>query len=160
MELLIGSYDLKLDSKMRVSLPQQFRLALKVQPTNEVLLTVGADGCVVLGDVDHYGTDYLDKLGRLDWTRAEDRALLRDMAPRTFRVRIDSECRVTLPPALVQWAGLKAGDTVRAQGMSRYIEMWEVRRLETLAARGTSFEDRLERRLGQVEPPRPSESNG
>ena len=160
MELLIGSYDLKLDSKVRLSLPMPHRLAMKVQPTSEVMLTIGADGCIVLGDLDTFGNDYLSKLSRLDWTRAEDRALLRDMAPRTFRIRIDSEGRVTIPQALQQWGALKAGDTVRAQGMGRYIEIWEVRRLEELSGRGTSFEDRLERRLGQPEPGTSSQGNG
>ena len=152
MEPLIGSYDLKLDSKVRLSLPLAHRLVMKVQPTNEVMMTVGADGCIVVGDIETYGSDYLSKLQRLDWTRAGDRALLRDMAPRTFRIRIDSEGRVTVPQALQQWAGLKAGDTVRVQGMGKFLEVWEVRRLDGLAGRGASYEDRLEQRLGQPVP--------
>ena len=157
MKPLIGSYDVKLDAKMRLSLPMPFRLAMKVQPTSEIMLTIGADGCIVLGDLETFGADYLSKIQRLDWTRGEDRALLRDMAPHTFRVRLDSQGRITIPQALQQWAGLKAGDAARAQGMGCYIELWEVRRLEGLPGRGKSYEDRLERLLGQRAPEGPSQ---
>ncbi|MBI5837399.1 MAG: hypothetical protein HZB25_09150 [Candidatus Eisenbacteria bacterium] len=161
LNTLVGGYDQVLDAKARVNLPIAHRLIMRVQPGNDVLLTIGAEGCLQLGDADgEWALDFLSKLRQLDWTRANDRALLRDLAPRTFRVKIDSEGRVNIPPVLVQWAGLKPGTKVRCQGAGRNVEIWNIGRVEALPTRGASFEDRLEKRFGQGAEGQPAGENG
>jgi MraZ protein len=148
MEPLVGSYELKLDAKLRLSLPLPLRRAMGVQTDDEIMLTIGADGCVAGVDLGGWAERYLPRLQQLSWTRAEDRALLRDMAPRTFKVRIDTENRITMPSPLLQWGGMKAGSTVHVQGLVGHFEIWETSRLEARDHDGTSFEERLEHRLG------------
>lgn len=134
--------------KNRCSLPLAFRKSMGVHSEDEIMLTLGPDGCVAGMDIPSWGERYLPKLMSLGWSRSEDRALLRDIGPRTFRVRIDTENRIAVPAPLMQWAGIKPGDTVHAQGMLGHFEIWEASRLEAREGAGTTFEDRLERRLG------------
>ena len=150
MEPLIGSYDLKLDSKVRLSLPLAFRKAMGVHTDDEIMLTLGPDGCVAGMDIPSWNERYLPRLMSLSWTRGEDRSLLRDIGPRSFRVRIDSENRVIVPGTLLTWAGIRPGDTVAVQGVFGHFEIWEPSRLEAREGGGTTFEDRLERRLGDT----------
>src|SRR5262249_14757297 len=91
------------------------------------------------------------KLKSLSWARSDDRQLLRDIAPRTFKIRIDSENRISIPDPLKSWAGIKDGDTVHVQGLIGHFEIWEDSRLNKRDGGGGSFESRLESRLGRSE---------
>ena len=148
MELLVGSTELKLDSKQRLSLPLSIRKAMGVMSEDEIMLTIGMDGCIAGADLGRWKENFMPRLQRLSWTRAADRDLLREIAPRTFKLRIDTENRVTLPVPLLQWAGLKAGDAVVVQGTFSHFEVWEAGRHANRRLGQSPVEGRVEDRLG------------
>ncbi len=152
MDALIGSYELKLDSKMRLGLPLPLRLAMRVQTENDLMLMAGPDGCIVGMGTEEFSERYQPRLNSLDYFQKADRFLLRSMGGRAFRVRIDTENRICLNAVLTDLAGLDAGDSAMVVGMIQHFEIWAKPRLEAYMKQDASFEDQLENRFGGAGP--------
>jgi len=124
MSQFIGTHLSKLDAKGRVSVPAQFRLALK-QPEGSVglfFLPSAVDRCVEVWPAPAFeGLE--ERLSRMDPFSQEYSVLATSLYGEAFRAEPDAEGRVVLPSTFVEYAQLNG--SVAFIGKGRTFEIWE-----------------------------------
>jgi len=140
--MFVGTFPLSLDDKGRVILPVKFREALK----DGAYVTKSLDGCLGIytaGDFEAYASELKDKVRRGSVERTAVRTLMAGAA----EVVPDRQGRITIPPALRTYAGLR--EAVVVTGFLDHIEVWDADKWpevesagsSSLAAAGAGLED-------------------
>ena len=143
MPSFIGTYTYAIDHKGRIAIPASMRRGESAKKSlTTFFLNRGFEGCVAVYSPDSWQR-MLEKIRRFSpgnpKARAFKRAFLKDAA----EVTVDTQGRVTIPPALITLAAL--GKDAVLHGSDNCIEIWNPKRFEeksTLTVDTTgSFED-------------------
>jgi len=116
--MLLGTHQPRLDEKGRLVLPARFRDVL----TDGVVLTKGQDRCVVLWPVAEFRS-YADDLREASRSDARVRSYLRVLFSTAADEVPDRQGRITVPPALREYAGLDRDLVV--VGANTTAEIWQ-----------------------------------
>ena len=125
MALFLSTYINKIDRKGRVSVPASFRAALAGQEFPGVI----AYRALKLPAIDASGIDRLEELtDRLDGLPefSEEREALASILPDSQQLAFDSEGRIILPAALLDYA--KITENAAFVGQGRTFQIWEPER--------------------------------
>ncbi|TSC87740.1 MAG: MraZ protein [Microgenomates group bacterium Gr01-1014_7] len=116
--MFLGEYQTKFSGKGRIILPRKFRQELK---SKEVILSRGFEGCI-------WGFDILDfeveAKKQLEISATEERAryLRRYLFSGSESVELDSQGRIIIPSALLDFASVK--EDVAIIGAGDHFEVW------------------------------------
>jgi MraZ protein len=132
MTHFLGTHQNRLDAKGRVSVPAQFRAALKMRSeangngngngTQLVLRPSHQHPCIEAWPTAEFDA-LSEPLHRIDlFSQAHD-DLAASLYADAFPVEADKEGRIVLPDNLVAYAGLS--DTVVFMGLGRVFQIWE-----------------------------------
>ncbi len=128
MSSLYGKADGKLDSKRRLSVPVALRRDGAADQTNDrFFLKYGSEGCLQLYPVDEWRI-FEEKLRRLLKGNREQRKFVYAFLKDACWVSVDSQGRITIPPALQNRAGLGTDVALRAD--IDHISIWQKGRLD------------------------------
>lgn len=116
--MFLGEYQHTLDAKGRVSLPSKFR----VQLTGRVVVAKGLDRNLYVYDAAEYEKFIAGLLSRNDFN-ANIRRLRAHFTVGAWETDVDSAGRITIPPALREFAGLERDVVVAGNGTR--IEIWD-----------------------------------
>jgi MraZ protein len=128
MTHFLGTHQNRLDAKGRVSVPAQFRAALKAgeqangNGTHFVLRPSHQHPCIEAWPTTEFEA-LSEPLNRLNLFSQEHDDLAASLYADAFPVEADKEGRVVLPDSLVAYAGLK--DAVVFMGLGRIFQIWE-----------------------------------
>lgn len=129
--MFVGTYDVRLDSKHRIMVPQKIRQAgaEKGQAWTEFYFTLGAEGCVFVYTIDGW-KQMLEQLGATKSLANRDmRKLQRLVAGNVVHRELDAQGRIILPEMLRTHAGL--GRDVLWVGAVNRAEIWDAQRWQT-----------------------------
>jgi MraZ protein len=129
--MFVGTYTVSLDDKGRVILPAKFRDDLK----DGAYMTQAIDGCLSVrpaADFEAYARDLKEKVQR----GAVERTAVRTLMAGAAEVTPDRQGRITIPPALRTFAGLR--DAVVVTGFLDRLELWNSERWQEVEAAGSS----------------------
>tara|TARA_B100001758_G_C18388868_1_gene601691 strand:+ start:331 stop:795 length:465 start_codon:yes stop_codon:yes gene_type:complete len=123
----IGEYSYSLDSKGRINMPAKFRQVLSKDNKNTFVITRGMDACVWVYPLNQWlkiekSLRSLSSLSKIHRTFVRNTA--RYATPSTY----DKQGRITIPPSLVDYAGLDKD--VLIIGMVNKMEIWDTKNLE------------------------------
>lgn len=132
MDLFLGRYEHKLDSKGRVFVPKKILEGIEKQADRErFVLTLGLDPCIYLftrrGFIDH-----LRALEGAAFGGTEFRGATRGLGFRSVEQSLDSQGRILLPEELRQ--RLEMDSEVVVVGVIDRVEIWDRRRWEEQAS--------------------------
>ncbi len=114
MSSLYGHSIGRVDSKRRLSIPVTLRRDGVVEQTNDrFFLKYGSEGCLQLYPVDEWRI-FEEKLRRLLKGNREERQFVYAFLKDACWVSVDSQGRITIPPALQNRAGLGTEVALRA----------------------------------------------
>lgn len=128
MPMFVGKYDVRLDSKNRVIVPQKLREARGDggQLWSEFFLTLGAEGCIFVYTLDGWER-MMEAMGATQPMADESlRVLQRLVAANAVRCECDGQGRIVLPAELRNHAGLRR-DVVWVGAVGR-AEIWDKER--------------------------------
>ncbi len=106
-----------MDQKGRVAIPAGFREALR----EGLVLTRTFDKCIVIYPVAEWRR-LADRLSSLPLTREAARRVARSIFANAYRLELDRQGRVLVPPALKEYAEIRDG--VVFAGNNDCLEMW------------------------------------
>ena len=116
--MFLGEFEYRIDEKGRVLIPPKFKGELK----EGVVLMPGVEKCILL-----YTWAEWKKLAASlttgSLTRSKLRKLNRAIFATAFRLSIDGQGRIALPPPLREYAGIE--DEVVVAGVNTYLELWD-----------------------------------
>jgi MraZ protein len=119
--MFLGDYQHTLDAKGRVSLPAKFRAEM----TGKLIIAKGFEGCLAVYSVDEYDRFVGTLMAKQDFD-PEVRKLRRKLTAGAQDVELDSAGRISLPPLLREYAGLKKDVAITGNG--NRIEIWDSER--------------------------------
>lgn len=130
MHSFYGTETYAIDHKGRLSIPVSMRRAAPARkPLDRFLLVAGFDGCLALYS-DEQWDRVEERLQQLPIGARKSRAFTRAFLMDACRVTVDTQGRITIPPALMGRAGL--GKEAILLGQVGRIEIWNPERLRTL----------------------------
>ena len=115
--MFFGEFEYKIDEKGRVPIPPKFRQELK----DGVVLITGIESCITAYPLSEW-KKLADTLTGGSVTRSKLRKLNRALFASAFRLDIDGQGRVALPPPLREYAEIE--DEVIIVGANNYFELW------------------------------------
>ena len=117
-----GEYNNSLDGKNRLNIPAKFRKAL--DPINDLtfVLTRGFDQCLLLYPLNEW-QEVETQLSQLSSIRSRDREFVRSITRHATPVQYDSQGRIQIPEALINFSGILRD--VSVIGMIKKIELWD-----------------------------------
>ncbi len=122
--MFLGEFEYKIDEKGRVPIPPKFRRDLK----EGVILAAGPEQCVAA-----YSLAEWNKLAATLTANtiapSKMRRLSRAIFATAFRLNIDGQGRIALPPPLREYAGIK--DEVVIVGVNSNFELWNKEQWES-----------------------------
>jgi MraZ protein len=116
--MFLGEYQHTLDAKGRVSLPAKFR----AEVTGSLVVSKGLDNCLYVYSADEY-RGFVEDLTLGNDFNSKQRHLRRFFVAGAQEVELDSAGRISLSPALRDYAGLKKEIAVTGNG--NRIEIWD-----------------------------------
>lgn len=116
--MFLGTHAPRLDDKGRIVLPAKFRDGL----ANGLVLTKGQDRSIVVWPAADFAA-YANRLSEASRSDERVRAYLRVLFSGAFDDSPDKQGRVTIPPALREYAGLDRDVVVVGNGQT--IEIWD-----------------------------------
>jgi len=119
--MFLGDYQHTLDAKGRISLPAKFRAEM----TGKLVIAKGFEGCLYIYSAEEYGRFVQGLLGTEDFDPAR-RRIRRFFTTGAVEAELDSAGRISLPPVLREYAGLKKD--VAVTGNANRIELWDAER--------------------------------
>ena len=114
-----GHFDYSLDAKNRLNIPPKFRAAF----SSGLVLARDVDPCLTIWvpeDFEAHTESFLAGINPLDPKR---RGLQRFFEGNAFDMELDGAGRITLPPALLERAGIKK--EVVVAGSRDHLEVWD-----------------------------------
>ncbi len=116
-----GRYSYSVDEKCRVALPAKLRINLAKSTKGNFVVTRGFERCLYV-----YPQDEWNKLEQslrgLSFLDAQHRFYVRTLSERANDLKIDRQSRITIPPELMEFAGIK--NEVLILGVLDRIEIW------------------------------------
>ncbi len=136
--MFLGTYAPKLDDKGRVILPAKFRAEL----ASGVVVTRGQEHCLYVFSTSEFD-ELHDRIRQAPVTSKQARDFLRVFLSGASAENPDSQHRLTIPPNLRSYAGLRRDLTVIGAG--NRVEIWDTAAWETyLAEQEASFANTTE----------------
>ena len=123
----IGEYSYSLDSKGRINMPAKFRQVLSKDNKNTFVITRGMDACVWVYPLNQW-LEIEKSLRSLSSLSKVHRTFVRNTARYATPSTYDKQGRITIPPSLVDYAGLDKD--VLIIGMVNKMEIWDTKNLE------------------------------
>jgi MraZ protein len=118
-----GREKYSVDHKGRIAIPAAMRHDIAGRkPVSHFFLAPGFDGCLALYSPDGW-KQVEDRLRALPLGDRSGRAFIRAFLSDVHKVTVDSQGRVTIPPSLMNRAGL--GKEAVLHGMMDRIEIWQ-----------------------------------
>ncbi len=137
--MFLGTYELNLDSKNRLSLPSRLRSKI----SSGVVISKGYEGCLELRTPEEF-EKYAKSLTDLSNTRKDSRLIVRLVLANSIDLELDSANRVLIPANLIKEANLKKDITVI--GLGNKVEIWDKSSFEKYKAESDGeFENVAER---------------
>jgi MraZ protein len=118
--IFLSTYENKIDSKGRVSVPAAFRSVLEVQSQPLIITRSLTDDCLQ-GQGAKRMQQIVDVLDTMD-SLSPEVAMLQAMLAHAQEMKMDSEGRILLPEEFLSFADLKA--MVMFVGIGRLFEIW------------------------------------
>lgn len=116
--MFLGTYEPRLDDKSRLVLPAKFRDQL----AEGLVITKGQERCLCVWPVAEFEA-VTDRLGQAPVTSKSARDYMRVLFAGASDEVPDKQGRITLPPALREYAGLRRDCTVI--GANTRVEVWD-----------------------------------
>ena len=123
----IGEYSYSLDSKGRINMPAKFRQVLSKDNKNTFVMTRGMDACVWVYPLNQW-LEIEKSLRSLSSLSKIHRTFVRNTARYATPSTYDKQGRITIPPSLVDYAGLDKD--ILIIGMVNKMEIWDTKNLE------------------------------
>jgi MraZ protein len=117
--MLLGEYEHTIDDKNRLTLPARFRQAF----TDGIVLTRGMEGCINAYTRADWDALVEQRLASLDPLSREARQMRRFFFAGASDGELDKQGRITIPPALMNHAGLRR--EVVVAGLHDHLEIWD-----------------------------------
>jgi MraZ protein len=127
--MFLGDYQHTLDAKGRVSLPAKFRAEM----TGKLVIAKGFEGCLYIYSGEEYGRFVEGLVAKEDFDPSM-RRIRRFFTTGAVEAELDSAGRISLPPVLREFAGLKKD--VAVTGNANRIELWDAERWATYNSGG------------------------
>src|SRR5262245_31552949 len=142
MPSFIGTYTYAIDHKGRIAVPASMRRGEGKKALTTFFLNRGFDGCVAVYSPDGWQR-MLERIRKFSPGDAKARAFRRAFLKDAMEVTVDTQGRVTIPPALMALAAL--GKEAVLHGADACIEIWNPIRFQekstTAVEAAGSFED-------------------
>lgn len=133
MPSFVGTYTYAIDHKGRIAIPPSMRRGDSPRkPLTTFFLNRGFDSCVAVYSPDNWQR-MLEKIRRFSPGDPKARAFKRAFLKDAEEVTVDTQGRVTIPPALITHAAL--GKEAVLHGSDNCIEIWNPKRFEEAAGR-------------------------
>lgn len=130
MPSFVGTFTYAIDHKGRIAIPPSMRRGDSPRrPLTRFYLNRGFDSCIAVYPHDSWQR-MLEKIRKFSPGDPKARAFKRAFLKDAMEVTVDSQGRVTIPPALITHAAL-AKDAV-LHGSDNCIEIWNPQRFEGL----------------------------
>jgi MraZ protein len=123
-----GNYDHSLDAKNRLSIPAKFRASF----SSGVVLAKDSEPCVAVWTADRHEAIIEAALADTNPMGPAARRIARYHQANSFDQELDSAGRVTLPPGLLEHAGVEK--EVVVAGVGDHLEIWSRERWAEEAA--------------------------
>ena len=123
----IGEYSYSLDSKGRINMPAKFRQALSKDNKSTFVITRGMDSCIWVYSLNQW-LEIEKSLRSLSSLSKIHRTFVRNTARYATPSTYDKQGRITIPPSLIDYAGLDKD--VLIIGMVNKMEIWNTKNLE------------------------------
>ena len=133
--MFVGRYEIKLDAKNRVIVPQKLREAREAPGAmhSEFYLTLGMEGCIYVYTPQGW-EDLMNQFGATQAKADESlRRLQRMVAAHTVPCSCDAQGRIVIPAEFRRHAGLKRN--VLWVGAVSRAEIWDVERWQEIQSR-------------------------
>ncbi len=143
MPSFIGTFTYAIDHKGRIAIPATMRRGDSPRkPLSTFFLNRGFDGCVAVYSPDSWKR-MLERIRKFSPGDSKARAFRRAFLKDAMEVTVDTQGRVTIPPALIALAAL--GKDAVLHGADSCIEIWNPARFQEKSATAVeaagSFED-------------------
>jgi MraZ protein len=116
-----GRYSYSVDEKGRVALPAKLRSNLAMSAKGNFVITRGFERCLYVYPQDEWSK--LEQFVRgLSFLDAQHRFYARTLFERANDSKIDGQSRITIPPDLIEFAGIK--NEVLILGVLDRMEIW------------------------------------
>ena len=133
MPSFVGTYTYAIDHKGRIAIPPSMRRGdSPKRPLTTFFLNRGFDSCVAVYSPDSWQR-MLEKIRKFSPGDAKARAFKRAFLKDAMEVTVDTQGRVTIPPALIAHAAL--GKDAVLHGSDNCIEIWNPKRFDEASAR-------------------------
>ena len=127
MASFLGTDTYAIDHKGRLAIPMSFRRGDgRKKPLTSFVLAEGLDGCLALYPLDEWAR-VEERLRKIPMGGRKGRAFKRAFLLNCVKVSVDAQGRITIPPALMNRAGL--GKEAILHGVLNRIEIWAPERL-------------------------------
>ncbi len=118
--MITGEFRNSLDEKGRLMLPARLRTEIA---GNVLILTRGIDRCLWLFQPDEWGRISDSLMGAASPLRKKARLIQRRIIAPAQEIEFDKAGRLTIPPTLKEFAGLKKETIIL--GLKKSIEIWD-----------------------------------
>ena len=121
MTFFTGEYDCKLDAKGRLALPAKVKSALPDVATQELVLRLGFESCLVLYPMLEY-KKIINRVRSLSEFNEEYRKFQRSFFRGNLEIEMDGSGRINIPARMMSYASLEK-DVVLV-GLGNRVEIW------------------------------------
>ncbi len=134
-----GSYEYAVDSKGRINIPAKLRRYLSAEANDTFVITRGYERCLFAYPLDEWSA-LEQSVRKLSASDPKHRFFERVLLQWATETQLDAQSRITIPPALLQFAGID--NAVLIIGVLERIEIWNPREYrEYLATQGETYEE-------------------
>jgi MraZ protein len=133
MPSFVGTFTYAIDHKGRIAIPPSMRRGESARRSlTTFYLNRGFDSCIAVYPQDSWQR-MLEKIRKFSPGDPKARAFKRAFLKDAMEVTVDSQGRVTIPPALITHAAL--GKEAVLHGSDTHIEIWNPQRFEGLTGK-------------------------
>ena len=133
-----GEFYNTIDQKNRLSIPVKYRKSLSLSNDKTFVLTRGFDTCLFLYPLDEWKL-VENQLSSLSSIKGKHRNFIRSIVRYANYVKYDSQGRIQIPDALLDYANIKKNTTVI--GVIKKIELWDKKTLDKYEKNKDNFTD-------------------
>ena len=133
-----GEFYNTIDQKNRLSIPVKYRKSLSLSNDKTFVLTRGFDTCLSLYPLDEWKL-VENQLSSLSSIKGKHRNFIRSIVRYANYVKYDSQGRIQIPEALLNYANIKKNITVI--GVIKKIELWDKKILDKYEKNKDNFTD-------------------
>lgn len=120
--MFLGSFNYSIDAKNRISIPARFRKTLSPEARETFVMIRGLAQCIYLYPKDIWTKEIEPRLENLDDFDTDASNFLRLFVELCSEDNLDNQSRLTLPKALIEFAGIDRD--VLILGTVKHIEIW------------------------------------